>query len=186
MYFPKQEQDYFNGILRNTKVYASSTSSYLSAPNYHAALIQNSLNYYWHSAADSTFNQYTEIILPYSSAKVTSYMISSGNNGQFYLKSWKLNCTNNDKDWTTIDEHKNAQEFTSVKQTRVFDVNIVKVCKVFRFVMNGGDSHGRSYFYIGPVEFYGSLYNNLQAAFRRNSCRQSQLNVYIIIFIAVS
>ena len=72
MNFPIPSQDYFNGILRNTKAHTSSTSNYFTAPNYHTALIQNNLDYFWHSAEDSSFNQYAEIILPYNSAKVTS------------------------------------------------------------------------------------------------------------------
>ena len=185
MNFPTPSNNYFNGILRNTKVHVSSTSSHFSPPNYHTALIQNNLDYYWHSQEDSSFNQYAEIILPYNSAKVTSYMISSGNNGKYYLKSWKLNCTNNGKDWTTIDQHKNAPEFTASKQMKVFSVNIVKLCKVFRFVMNGVESKGRNFMYIGPVEFYGTLRND-QIVYHRNSCRQSHMSTFFIIFIVIS
>ena len=176
---PKKESDYFKGILRALKTTISSTSSYYSSPNDKSSLLQNDLQYYWHSREDASFNQYVEISIPITSVKITSYMISSGNNGNFYLKSWKLNCSMNGNGWTTIDDHRNESAFTASKQMRLFDVKKLKQCNTFRFIMNGKENLDRNYMYIGPVEFYSDTACNLQS---HKHCNSNQIFQFFFIF----
>ena len=183
---PTQEADYFKGLIRNTAVLVTATSSY-NYNRYHPnSLIQNSLDNYWCSAQDSTLNQYVDITFLNYSVKVTSYMISSGNEADgYYLKSWIFNCTDDGKDWTTIDSHKNEPEFTQRKQMRIFDTKIVKKCRVFRFIMNGVESMNRYFMYIGPVEFYGTSYGSSSIIKTGCQCKSSVKFEYFVIYLLV-
>ena len=184
---PTKEEDYFKGILRNTVTYTIESSSYIPCSSGSGALLQNSLDKYWHSVEDASSNQYVEIVLPSSDATVKSYMISSGNDNTFYLKSWIFECSINGTGWTTIDSHKNEASFTWSKQMRLFDVQVVKKCNDFRFKMNGVENKGRYYMYIGPVEFYGILHNSLckvKTCMKRSF--ESSNFVYIIFIMNMS
>ena len=180
---PTQESDYFKGILRKTKAFTLASGSYGSYPNDHTAIVQNNLNYHWHSIYDSSFSQYIEIILPYSTANVTSYMISSGNNGKYYLKSWKFICTMDGYNWVTLDSRKDEPQFTASRQMKIFDTQVDKECKVFRIAMNGVESEKRNYMYLGPVEFYGTISRTQQIAVTRINCKRSHTTAYYIIYL---
>jgi hypothetical protein len=163
-HFPKptSTSDYFKGIIRSTYAFAVSTSSYYDYPNNANSLLQNNLEYFWHSSLDTSCKQYVEIVLPYVDAVVTSYMISSGSNGVlFYLLSWDLNCSLDGKHWTKIDTRKNEATFTKTDEMKIFDVKTVTKCKFFRFMMNGLESQGRYYMYIGPVELFGHRFYHM-------------------------
>lgn len=186
MFFPKptQESEYFNGIIRSLKVHVSATSDALKYPKNKYAVLQNSVDYYWHSYASSFFGCYLEIEFPCNNAIVTSYLISSGNNGDYYLISWDLNCSMNGNDWTIIDSHKDETTFTASKQIKIYDVKIQKRCNKFRFVMNSVESMGRQFMYLGPIELYGSAYNN-SLTITQAKCKGKSSIIYFIIYLFV-
>ena len=183
---PTQESDYFKGIIRSTKAYAKATTELLDYPNKACAVLQSNFAYFWHSSLSNDFSDYIEIGLPFNTAKVTSYLISSGNNGEFYLVSWALNCSLDGKHWTTIDSHKGDATFTASKQKKIYDTKIVKECRIFRFVMNGAENINRNYMYVGPVEFYGTLYNKPMIQRTTINCNSKNSFLFFTTILTVS
>ena len=164
--YPKPDSlddNLLDGILRNVEISVFETSHYYTPSNGQQNeginIVKNDFELYWHSLEDPSGSQYVEIKLNHTSAIVTSYMFSSGNNVNgplvMYPKNWNLECSLDNEEWFILKQHQNSNDFSNVKQTKIYDIEVRHVCNYFRIHGTGVENHGRHYMYAGPIELYG-------------------------------
>ena len=157
---PSDEKDYLKGIIRNSNVFTRASSNYCNDNSCatEVSMIQDKYNKNWHSIEDATYRQYAQIFFPYDQVEIESYMFSTGGNVVYFSNSYELSCSNDEKEWFSLDTHTKDNQIKSSQQKIIFNVSNFKRCNIFRFNITGSDSKGRNYGYIGPVEFYGKKY----------------------------
>jgi hypothetical protein len=156
---PTIPEDYLKGIIRGEKgvyTYESGHWWYLSSK----FILGNDLSLYWHSELDLELRQYVDVIFIDKVVEVTSYHFHTGFNGPYYSNTWNLTCTLDGEKITTIDTQINNSIITSSNQSIIFDTIEVVKCRHFRFRFPGNDSLSRAYSYMGPLDFYGTVYSN--------------------------
>jgi len=88
--------------------------------------------------------------------KCKYYSLRNRNQNDHYLRTWKLQGSNDDSNWTDIDVHTNNTALNSPSQWLSFPVTSSVAYKHFRLLMTGQNSSGQHYLCLGEIELYGT------------------------------
>lgn len=154
---PSNGENVLKGILRDTKTLRLKETGHWSFLDSHYILGYN-YSLYWHTVEDNSSKQYIELSFHNRIVEVSDYHFNTGNNGQYFSRSWYIDCSMNGKDWTTIDSHSNDAKITSSNQSFILPMQRVDRCTSYKIFFPGRDSLDRGYNYLGLLEFYGKVY----------------------------
>jgi hypothetical protein len=74
-----------------------------------------------------------------------------------YPRTWAIEASNDNRNWTTIDERRNRGELCGKNQIGTFEVAKSVTCRFIRLRQTGNDSLGRDYLAVSAFELFGTL-----------------------------
>ncbi|KAH0787006.1 F5/8 type C domain containing protein [Histomonas meleagridis] len=109
-------------------------------------------------------NSYVKIDMMAMKVKFDRYALKT-HYGRAFIKSWKVEVSNDDRRYITVADVKNSDKYTEPLQTLVWDVDKQKMTEPFRFVkitMTDSSQNKNDYiFWLSHIELYGDLYRPL-------------------------
>lgn len=90
--------------------------------------------------------------------QINAYQLkSSGRGSDDYLKSWRMEISDDGSKWDKIDEQNNVTELNGQDLTKLFNVQMTKPFRFIRIATETPAFSGNNYFSIGKLEFYGKI-----------------------------
>jgi hypothetical protein len=80
-----------------------------------------------------------------------------GGVGGSHLKSWLIETSMNESNWTVVDERRDNADLNDQNVTRAFAVSVSQQCRFIRLVMLGKNHAGWYGLRISSFEIFGSL-----------------------------
>ena len=128
------------------------TASAIGAGSVESLIDRQASEFYTPSSADS----WVKLTLFNGDLKCKYYSIRNRSSSDHYLRSWKLQGSNNDSNWVDIDVQINNTTLNNPSQWLSLPVTTTSTYKQFRLLMTGQNSAGYSYLCIGEIELYGT------------------------------
>jgi len=75
----------------------------------------------------------------------------------YYVRSWKVEASNDQQEWTVLKEHKNETAINGPGASATFAVNASGEFRYFRLTQTGQNASGDLYFVISGFELYGQM-----------------------------
>lgn len=117
------------------------------------------------------------------SIRITNYTFTTRNyNANDFPMNWKVEGSNNGKDWIYIDHKIDQKSLLKLGATKTFGVEKTGRYSQFRFVQNGTTSNKCHFFGLGKIDLFGELYITTE---NDNSSCMNKRNVIKIIHLFV-
>jgi len=133
-----------NGLVMSASSIASGTLASL--------LDRQASEFYTGNATDS----WVKLAITSGSLKCNYYSIRNRNNVDHYLRSWKLQGSNNDSTWVDLNTQTGNTTLNSASQWLSIPVVSNTYYNFFRLLMTGANSAGYYYMCLGELELYGT------------------------------
>jgi hypothetical protein len=75
----------------------------------------------------------------------------------YYVRSWKIEASNDQQEWTLLKDHKNDAAINAPGASATFAVNAAGEFRFFRLTQTGQNASGDLYFVISGFELYGQM-----------------------------
>lgn len=119
-------------------------------------LIDESYQGYWHSL--STGNAYVKVDLKQMKLELKSYSLKCFNGDKDdFLKSWKVEVSNDDEKWILVDKRENRSEYKNPVENYFWDCGSPYIDPI-RYIRICNMDKSNSAFCIANIELYGILY----------------------------
>ena len=89
--------------------------------------------------------------------RIDSYLIQSSTGNNHYLKSWRVEISENGSQWEIVDEHNEAQDLNGGGKMKLFNVEMTKPLRYVRIVSEKQNWHNDDGFDFGKIELFGEM-----------------------------
>lgn len=89
--------------------------------------------------------------------QINSYLIKSRDSINRYLKSWKVEISDDGSKWEKIDEKNNNSQLNECNKTQIFNVEMTKPFRFIRIITDKENHYNNNGFSLANLELYGNI-----------------------------